>query len=656
MANIYSPGEIIPELEGSISGGYSLRLDNYEELAKFGQICKGLASHEIATQLNKEIIDKFNSASVNDNSFDETPSEEPLIFAVQTACKIWKLQEPDKNKEIRVIFAAADKPDARLAIRSKRPALAIYPGSLTVSFLPINIPHKYKWLIPWIRFAETLYNAIKQIIGSTTPLWMIYYGLKPTAWVIAFVLSKEAAPDIEIMEDLRRMGDIQSTNELPRLDKMEENEFKDKKGILVLLHGLFSTDIGTFDGFIDAWGTETIKDKIQLLNYIQNNFNITDDEFDIFEKIKFFTDNLFDNFFTDNYIIVGWPHNTLAGIDENAHVLKGLIEDKIGKQGLPFAFVCHSRGGLLARRTALLLKPEYRTFLKGCVTFGTPHRGAKLADYAEWLPEQAAGQLYCLIALGITSVGTKSLMALSQVLRYTWADGEYQGIKDLATKKPRGWMHILQRLLPCLPIEKKTFVARLDKIENKNKGRALSRRTDIYAVAGKAPVSEDKKNRWLYTFIQKNISKLRKSIEGGENDLVVAVSSSHPKSFQGHVELISCDHFHYFTDESSKEPAFLAAVDFLRCKMKVYNDFILRPNYQHNISNHGKGKIIRLDKEVIIDGVRVPIREESKKTENEAHYPGEEAAELRDRLAALLERCAAEAKERAALAFDYRFY
>jgi hypothetical protein len=49
-----------------------------------------------------------------------------------------------------------------------------------------------------------------------------------------------------------------------------------------------------------------------------------------------------------------WCHgrtNTLDSIDLNAEVLSELIEQRLGAFGLPIAFVCHSRGGLVARRT-----------------------------------------------------------------------------------------------------------------------------------------------------------------------------------------------------------------------------------------------------------------------------------------------------------------
>jgi len=54
--------------------------------------------------------------------------------------------------------------------------------------------------------------------------------------------------------------------------------------------------------------------------------------------------------------------------------------------------VCHSRGGLVARRTATLLRQEARRpngggppWIHSCLTFGTPHLGTSVASSPEAL-------------------------------------------------------------------------------------------------------------------------------------------------------------------------------------------------------------------------------------------------------------------------------
>ena len=56
----------------------------------------------------------------------------------------------------------------------------------------------------------------------------------------------------------------------------------------------------------------------------------------------------------EDYLIVGWPHDTLTKIKANAEKLFEDIYSKIGYNGPPIVFVCHSRGGLVARKAAVI--------------------------------------------------------------------------------------------------------------------------------------------------------------------------------------------------------------------------------------------------------------------------------------------------------------
>src|SRR5262249_45357497 len=134
---------------------------------------------------------------------------------------------------------------------------------------------------------------------------------------------------------------------LPRLERVSSDDLKGKQGVVLLLHGLMSTDVGTFDS---------------LINEIEPERSLA------------------------NMHIVGWPHDTLAPIEVNARKLAKLIETHLGPSGLPIVFVCHSRGGLVARAAAVELlepNPGWADRLKGAVTFGTPHEGAELAECAD---------------------------------------------------------------------------------------------------------------------------------------------------------------------------------------------------------------------------------------------------------------------------------
>src|SRR5439155_21126613 len=74
---------------------------------------------------------------------------------------------------------------------------------------------------------------------------------------------------------------------------------------------------------------------------------------------------------------VGWPHNTLTSISVNANRLTDALESTFLPHPPKILFVCHSRGGLVARdaiANLLALKergPTWRQALVGLTTFGT---------------------------------------------------------------------------------------------------------------------------------------------------------------------------------------------------------------------------------------------------------------------------------------------
>ncbi|HEY7334158.1 MAG TPA: hypothetical protein VH639_04680 [Bryobacteraceae bacterium] len=116
--------------------------------------------------------------------------------------------------------------------------------------------------------------------------------------------------------------------------------------LVVLVHGLCSTDVGTFGDF------ET---------HLRSLAGVT---------------------------VAGFPHDSLTTpIRLNAHALAQQIV-KLGKPEV--RLVCHSRGGLVARQTYVYLKdtpppPSGGRWLHSCVTFGTPHLGTSVASSPETL-------------------------------------------------------------------------------------------------------------------------------------------------------------------------------------------------------------------------------------------------------------------------------
>lgn len=79
-----------------------------------------------------------------------------------------------------------------------------------------------------------------------------------------------------------------------------------------------------------------------------------------------------------------FEHDTFISIDRNASDLGRLLEQG-AESADAIILLCHSRGGLVARAAADLL-PEELAARAAIHTFGTPHTGTPLADFAPIVP------------------------------------------------------------------------------------------------------------------------------------------------------------------------------------------------------------------------------------------------------------------------------
>ena len=288
---------------------------------------------------------------------------------------------------------------------------------------------------------------------------------------------------------------------LDRLDELPRAALTDRKAVVVLLHGLLSTDVGLFDPIVRLLRSDSTTAK--------------------------------------EIPIVGWPHDTLAGIGTNALQLRRLIDDVIGVQGPPVAFVCHSRGGLLARCVAVHLSEKHAGWvqkLRACVTFGTPHEGCPLAE----APGDLLGKA---IAVGSWRAA-RGAFSLLDGLEYTHLARRAEGIEDLRPLTGRG-----------------TFLKELLEREAKFAPRG-ERALDIFAVGGETPQAG------LFGLLSK------RALAGRPNDLVVELRSSVPRfaADAGNDGLArsgktDCDHFTYFTDAEAQKSHFADAIAFLERKL-----------------------------------------------------------------------------------------
>ena len=275
---------------------------------------------------------------------------------------------------------------------------------------------------------------------------------------------------------------------LPRLDGLYPADFASKRGVIIFLHGLMASDAGTFD---------------DLVARIRNDNALPD------------------------ICLVGWPHDTLAPIKVNGQDLADLIDDRIEPSGLPVLFVCHSRGGLVARSAAVHLihgSSRWVERLKGAVTFGTPHMGAELAERGD----EFLGKMLLLK----TILGTGHLVPFVDALLGVGKNKKIDGISDLRPTGNGG-----------------EFLYQLRKDEAKQADGAGRRVLPLFVVGGHA--APGGVTGWLS----------RRFFGGEPNDLLVALSSTAPPSMQPASETAT-DHFSYFSSGEMQKRK-IPALDFI---------------------------------------------------------------------------------------------
>jgi hypothetical protein len=277
---------------------------------------------------------------------------------------------------------------------------------------------------------------------------------------------------------------------LPGIESLRPSDVESKSAVVIFLHGLLSIDVGTFDEFIAALQK---RDPRRAM------------------------------------LLVAWRHDTLDSIKLNAEQLAREIQTKLGGSSLPIAFVCHSRGGLVARRAIVeLLKnePRWSARLRATVTYGTPHEGAELAEKADGF----LGKWLLLHTVHQRGGYAPLFDALWTVREF----GTLPGITDLRPAKNGG-----------------KFLRRLEKAEGRLAGGRGTFPVPLFAVGGHAV------GRGLSGWMA------RRFFRDIPNDLIVTLSSSTPEHVQPNVATTS-DHFGYFANEEIRKKHTVEALDFLQ--------------------------------------------------------------------------------------------
>lgn len=525
MHKIYRDGSVIGDVNGRVLGGSTVLAEKPEDLDALLALCvecrerslnaiSGWMSRfdtwlewfEANRQRYLTMTEQAFETRMGDKHPDTLSDVERLMLGLYLAREIWKTT-PTADADALRVMASVSAGGAGLNYEAEVPALYFYQGSLQAAFTPF---------VPFIAYPG---------------LFAMGLGL----YGVAMVVRMGSLPSIQaekLVEDLREAAKPNAqVPDLPRLDQLDAKAVQGKKGVIIVLHGLFSTDLGTFDGFIKQW-KEPPEDLIEAMHrqafLRQKSLAPTKDDFR----------EAFDDTMKD-YLIVGWPHNTLTKIDNNARDLFDDIVKKLGPNGPPIVFVCHSRGGLLARKTAVIMqKKDQQDGKKGdgwadkvklCVTFGTPHRGADLAEHP----------LTFVAAYIAIMNGTRNVLSAARVLAIYQPEHHFEGIEDLVPEDAGG-----------------EFLGSLRDKERDFAPNSL-RKLDIMAVGS---IYEGQK--WFQRSLITGILGTPK------HDLVVRTVSAVPETFDDG-EITHCGHGEYFDHSEVSKSHFKKVVDRIRAILKV---------------------------------------------------------------------------------------
>lgn len=555
MHAIYQLGEPIPGFNGVIRGGTTIVIDDPEEVLGLQAICT-LARLPGATPLqgvrlflHAPFIDLdrwFQRPQQtetpafphwrNATSTDALDENDELVLILSLAHDIWKNQG-GKEAGLCLAMAVGDftsVADPVLELEGENTGLVFTPGSAFIATL-----------LSVMEVGE----KVAGVVGA------VKFVAKAKRWVVGFFRGRGLVPSKRsdnLKEDLRKRALSANARSLIRLDQLTKQDLAGKKGVIILLHGLLSTDCGTFDRFIEAW--EDDKDDWVVAAH-----------FGVERECVAQTRN-------QDFLVVGWPHDTLTGVTDSGFELFRLLEDLAGAEGSKIAFVCHSRGGLVARNAATRLfakSPGWQARLCGCVTFGTPHEGAGLAAVPN---ERFLGTFAAAMAANTTH----SLLSLDDVFSYQEQRKGLPGIQDLRS-----------------PADGGEFLRVLQEQEHAQALPGRQRLLDIFAVGGHSP--------WTGS-----VSALADRVLGNsEHDLVVELQSSISR-YLNETRRTECDHFGYFTAEEARKPHCREAVEYLKTKLEFAAAVWER--CQKTAAGEGSLRITREEDQVNVGGIVVPTR------------------------------------------------
>jgi hypothetical protein len=240
MYEIYDGRSSIKPINGGVSGGLTIVTDSPDDLHALQALCvecKGLALFYERVQEFDSWLKRFQEnrrelepavqrafETISNKRFAELSEVEQLMVSLALARDLWTITpEPDRDALMAMVSIATS--GGEMVYKAEEPALFFHQGSLVTMITPF-VPH----------------------IG--------FFVLGIGAYGVAIIRKAGILASIHaenLVKDLRDAQKPTAQFDLARLDLLDRKFLHGKKGVIILLHGLFSTDLGTFDGFIERW-------------------------------------------------------------------------------------------------------------------------------------------------------------------------------------------------------------------------------------------------------------------------------------------------------------------------------------------------------------------------------------------------------------------
>jgi hypothetical protein len=479
----------IPILGGAISGGEAITIDSLEDLASLRGLCAAVPG---IRQLFEQIKVQELRARFQDLRDDWIAHHETYDLDLLTRIRRLEPNEMEHIDQIQLVLGIAE---AVWAQEEPGPDCSYSGLSLVLAIAEVGATLEMETEEPALIWSEG--SILSRLIGPSST------AFTAGAWCIALARGQGASPIAiahDLMEGLRTARrnhippDETDLLDLGRLDSDAVTKAKSLRfrSIVVFIHGLLSSDLGTFDGFLHEFRRRQ-KDP--------------------------------------GVLFLGWPHDTLTGIWDNAQHLAEQVTKRIGTQGPDLVFVCHSRGGLVARAAAMRLyqiDPKYRGLVKGAVTFGTPHDGSSLAGAG------TPAMLGHFVSIN-AATGTRSIWRLSDLLLYRkqQQNKTIQGIEDLRLPAASGFISGLRK----------------EELEDPKKPAGEMRQLPLCCVGGDYKGPMKGQMALAHRYFGKNL----------KHDLVVELESSTSRAVPRSI-VVNCSHFNYCSEPMRQSSGFRAAV------------------------------------------------------------------------------------------------